>query len=151
VILGLLENKPELLEVSILTGLPAETVRAMATNIFNILMFNRGRDPYISLGLSGRASPDEMRKRWKRLLLLQSGSSFGHEIREETIRRINEAYIEAGERGRPTGWKRTSAGPRRIMRRLGRSSRHLRHAHGLIAGIIFFFAFLSIVAFFMRI
>ncbi len=84
------------------TGIDADRLMQGADQIISCLHFNKQRDFYIALGLRREASPDEIRNRWKRLMLLyhpdrfqDSGNQTDYRLiqqAEEKAKVVNEAY-----------------------------------------------------------
>lgn len=65
-----------------------------ANFVISRMHFNAGNNYYITLGLPGNAQADEIRERWKRLMLLyhpdrQSGAE---DLVSERAKKVNEAY-----------------------------------------------------------
>jgi DnaJ-domain-containing protein 1 len=98
VLLNVIEN-PEFSEkVSELAKIPAGTIKSTALKIVNVLLFNRDKNPFLSLGLPSDAADDEIKKRWKKLLMLyHPDRAFNRKAYEEIAKKINQAYEEIGE------------------------------------------------------
>lgn len=98
VILDLIENPEVAKEISKLIKQPREKIKIAAIKIVNLLLFNKGNNPFLSLGLSDSATSSEIKKRWKRLLMLYHPDRFFNQKGyEEVAKKINQAYREIDE------------------------------------------------------
>jgi DnaJ-domain-containing protein 1 len=80
-------------EICRLLKTPEAEIRTCAGQIVDLLLFNRGNDPYVSLGLPGRGTAEEVNRRWKSLILLYHPDKYANQRDyEERAKKINEAY-----------------------------------------------------------
>lgn len=94
-LLGIMEDPETASELAKLMDLPAEQIKEIADSIITRLLFNKSRDPFISLGLRHDSSLPEAHHRWKRLIVLyhpdrQKDSG----MPDDRAKRINEAFAE---------------------------------------------------------
>jgi DnaJ-domain-containing protein 1 len=98
VLLDVIENREFSEKVSELAKIPAGTITSTAFKIVNVLLFNRDKNPFLSLGLPSDAGDAEIKKRWKKLLTLyHPDKAFNRKTYEETAKKINQAYEEIAE------------------------------------------------------
>jgi len=98
VLLDVIEDQESSEKVSELAKMPAGTITSTALKIVNILLFNKEKNPFLSLGLPSDAVDDEIKKRWKRLLMLyHPDRAFDRKACEEIAKKINQAYEEIAE------------------------------------------------------
>lgn len=97
-LLNLIE-KPEVKEeISGLIKQPREKIENIAKRILNLLLFNKENDPFLSFGITKDATYDEIRKRWKRLLMIYHPDRMSDQKGyEEIAKRINQVYKEIEE------------------------------------------------------
>ncbi|MGB9714869.1 MAG: J domain-containing protein [Thermodesulfovibrionales bacterium] len=97
-LLDLIE-KPEVgKEVSRLIKQPKEKIETIAKRIIHILLFNKKNNLFLSFGLTEDATPEEIRRRWKRLLMIYHPDRvFNQKGYEEIAKKINQVYREIGE------------------------------------------------------
>lgn len=97
-LLDLIEKPEVVSEVSKLIKQPREKIEIVAIKIVNLLLLNRENNPFLSLGLPKSATSDEIKKRWKRLLMIyhpdRLSSQKGYEV---MAKKINQVYREIGE------------------------------------------------------
>jgi hypothetical protein len=95
VLLDVIE-KPEITEkIAAFTKQSEETIKVTALKILNLLLFNRGDNPFLSFGLPDYAEDGQIKKRWKRLLMLyHPDRAFNRKGYEETAKKINQVYRE---------------------------------------------------------
>lgn len=81
-------------EASRVLGIAPSSVRKYAGRLIDFLLFNPENNPYVSLGLPGFGSFDEVTRRWKRLLLLYHPDRSSREEAglEERAKKINDSY-----------------------------------------------------------
>lgn len=80
-------------EISNILKMPSQKIVDLTGDIIDSLLFNRGDDPLISLGLPRDGYKDLMNKRWKKLLTIYHPDRFLNQIEyEERAKKINEAY-----------------------------------------------------------
>lgn len=85
-------------EVSKLIKQPQERIGLIAIKIINLLLFNKENDPFLSLGLSDNATTNEIKKRWKRLLMIYHPDRMSNRKGyEEVAKKINQAHEEIEE------------------------------------------------------
>lgn len=65
-----------------------------ANFVISMMHFNTENNPYVTLGISSKASQDEIRERWKRLMLLYhpDRQTDNKEWFAERAKKVNEAY-----------------------------------------------------------
>ena len=98
VLLDVIENPESSEKVSELAKMPAGTIRKAALKIVNVLLFNKEKNPFLSLGLPSDAVDDEIKKRWKKLLMLyHPDRAVNRKEHEEIAKKINQAYEEIAE------------------------------------------------------
>jgi hypothetical protein len=98
VLLDLLENPEIEKEISKFTKLPLGRIKITAFKIVNLFLLNKENNPFLSLGLSNDALDSEIKKRWKRLLVIyHPDRSFNQKGYEEMAKKINQAYREISE------------------------------------------------------
>jgi len=98
VLLDVIENQEFSEKVSELAKMPAGTIRSTALKIVNVLLFNKEKNPFLSLGLPSDAVDDEIKKRWKGLLMLyHPDRAVNRKEHEEIAKKINQAYREIAE------------------------------------------------------
>jgi len=98
VLLDLIETPEVAKEISEFAQLPPEKIRSSAFKIVNLFLFNKENNPFLSLGLSNDALDSEIKKRWKRLLMIyHPDRSFNQKGYEEMAKKINQAYREISE------------------------------------------------------
>lgn len=158
VLLDVIENPEVAKEISEFTKLPPERIKITALKIVKLLLFNKENNPFLSLGLSNIARDSEIKKRWKRLLMIyHPDRSFHQKGYEEMSTKINQAYREIGEL---QGEKQHSGkvmkeqrGHNPVKINLGRTSprlvhmRYLQHLPTFILVIMIFIAIFSIALF----
>ncbi len=142
--------------ISGILEIPEAGIRSDAQKIIDLLLFNTENDPYTSLGLPGYASPAEVNRRWKSLIVLYHPDKYRNQPGyEERAKRINEAYenihsaggrrIVTGSRA-PATIRKTpvgrSRGPRRIRR-----FRYLKYLPDFILALAVIIAIISTVIF----
>jgi hypothetical protein len=99
VLLDLVERPEVSNEVSDLIKQPSEKIRMSALKIVNVLLFNDKNDPFISLGLANHATDNEIKRRWKRLLMLYHPDKLHSQKRiDEAAKKINQAFEELKQR-----------------------------------------------------
>ncbi|MEW6571213.1 MAG: J domain-containing protein [Nitrospirota bacterium] len=106
-------EKPEIAnEVSDLIKQPPEKIRMSALKIMNVLLFNDKNNPFMSLGLAKSATEHEIKKRWKRLLMLYHPDKLNSQKRvDQAAKKINEVYEELRQR------KEKNIDPQRIVKK----------------------------------
>lgn len=94
-LLGILEDPEAASEIAKLMDLPAGQVKEIADSIITRLLFNKTRDPFISLGLRHDSSLPEAHHRWKRLITLyHPDKQKDAGMTDDRAKRINEAFAE---------------------------------------------------------
>jgi hypothetical protein len=98
VLLDVIE-KPEVTgKIAEFTKRSEETIKNTALKIVNQLLFNKGNDPFLSLGLPDDAEDSEIKKRWKRLLMFyHPDRAYNRTGYEEISKKINQVYEEVIE------------------------------------------------------
>jgi DnaJ-domain-containing protein 1 len=98
VLLDVIEDQEFSEKVSELAKMPAGTITNTAFKIVNVLLFNRDKNPFLSLGLPSDAADAEIKKRWKKLLTLyHPDKAFNRKAYEEVAKKINRSYEEIAE------------------------------------------------------
>ncbi len=93
VLLDILEDSDTAEKISAIINSPAAAVRQSVQTIIDLLLFNAGNDPYMSLCLPRHADEDEVNRRWKRLIVSYHPDKYpGRREYEERAKRINETY-----------------------------------------------------------
>jgi hypothetical protein len=93
VLLDVLEDSGTAGKISAMIDSPAAAVRESVLTIIDLLLFNAGNDPYMSLCLPRYAGEDQVNRRWKRLIVSYHPDKYpGRREYEERAKRINEAY-----------------------------------------------------------
>jgi hypothetical protein len=107
ILLDLIEKPEVAKEISGLIKQPQEEIKLAAVKIVNLFLFNKDNNPFLSLGLSDSAPGEEIKKRWKRLLILYHPDRMSNRKGyEEVAKRINQAHEEIEElRGKSHGEK----------------------------------------------
>jgi hypothetical protein len=99
VLLDIIERPEAAKEVSDLIKESQDKIRMSALKIVNILLFNDKGSPFMSLGLANHATDNEIKKRWKRLLMLYHPDRLYNQKRvDEAAKKINGAYEELKQR-----------------------------------------------------
>lgn len=134
-----------------------ETTRADALKIVGLLLFNRGNNPFLSLGLPDDAEESEIKKRWKRLLMLyHPDRAFNQKGYEEIAKKINQAYEKIAELKEKRAYNEKSAKEQqksvhitmpRISSFPASKSKYLQYLPSIILVIVIFLAILSITLF----
>lgn len=92
-ILEIIENQRSAIKLALMAEMPVSKVGESVEAILDFLLFNKEKDPYISLGLRGDEDESEIMKRWRRLITLFHPDKYpGSKVFEEKAKRINEAY-----------------------------------------------------------
>lgn len=111
VLLDVLEKPEVTRKVAEFTKKSEETIKNTALKIVNQLLFNRVKDPFLSLGLRDDAEDSEIKKRWKRLLMLyHPDRAFNREGHEEISKKINQVYEEVIELKERSSYEERSFG-----------------------------------------
>jgi DnaJ-domain-containing protein 1 len=98
VLLDAIEDQGFSEKISELAKIPAGTITSTALKIVNVLLFNRDRNPFLSLGLPSDAADAEIKKRWKKLLTLyHPDKAFNRKAYEEIAKKINQSYEEIAD------------------------------------------------------
>lgn|SRR4030066_994093 len=114
VLLDVIEKPEVTRKVAEFTKKSEETIKNTALKIVNQLLFNKGNDPFLSLGLPDDAEDSEIKKRWKRLLMLyHPDRAFNRKGYEEISKKINQAYGEVIELKEKNSHKEKAIGERR--------------------------------------
>jgi hypothetical protein len=152
-------EKPEVTrEVAAFTKQSEETIRNTALTIVNLLLFNRGNNPLLSFGLLDDAEDSQIKKRWKRLLMLyHPDRALNRKGYEETAKKINQVYREIIELKEQNSYKRKTIGEQRkpvpVKTRLPKTSplivhfKYLKHIPTLILVAILCIAIFTIAFF----
>ncbi|MBA4372669.1 MAG: hypothetical protein C0402_07365 [Thermodesulfovibrio sp.] len=100
VLIDILEDTATAEHIAALTGRPATAVQDSARTIIDLLLFNKGADPSVSLGLPENTDRAEATRRWKRLMVLYHPDRYpdNHEY-EEKAKKINEAHEKLQQGG----------------------------------------------------
>ncbi len=99
-LLELIENEHNIIKLALLTEMPLSKVRQSLYTMVDSLLFNKNKDPYISLGLKGIEDNSIVTKRWRHLIILFHPDRYpGSNIYEERAKRVNEAYEEIRKSG----------------------------------------------------
>jgi len=99
ILLELIERPEVAKDISDLIKEPTKKIRISALKIVNILLFNDKNNPFMSLGLASNATDNEIKKRWKRLLMLYHPDKLYNQKRiDEAAKKINSAYEELKHR-----------------------------------------------------
>lgn len=97
-LLDLVEKTEVSDEVSRLIKQPREKIEAVAKRILNLLLFNKENNPFLSFGLTSNATSDEIKRRWKRLLVIyHPDRMFNQKSYDEIAKKINQVYREIVE------------------------------------------------------
>lgn len=101
VLMDVLEDSTTAKKISALMNISAESVKASAQAIIDLLLFNPGNDPYVSLSLPRHARDDQVSRRWKRLIFFYHPDRYSERLPrfDERAKRINEAYEEIRRMG----------------------------------------------------
>jgi len=100
ILLDLIEKPEVAKEISELIKYPQEKIKPVAIKIVNLFLFNKDNNPFLSLGLSDNATGEEIKKRWKKLLMLYHPDRMSNQKGyEEVAKKINQAYREIEELG----------------------------------------------------
>jgi hypothetical protein len=95
ILLDLIE-KPEVgVEISRLIKQPQRNIAMAAQKILNLILFNEKNNPFLSFGLSKNATSEEVKKRWKRLLVIYHPDRMSNQKGYgEIAKKINQVYRE---------------------------------------------------------
>lgn len=94
-LLEIIENPKTVIKLALMVEMPVSKIRESSIAILDSLLYNRKKDPYISLGLRGDEDQLTITKRWKNLITLFHPDKYpGDKVYEEKAKRINEAYEE---------------------------------------------------------
>ncbi len=98
ILLDLIENPEVAKEISELIKQSQEKIKLAAMKIVNLFLFNKDNNPFLSLGLSDNAMSNEIKKRWRKLLMLYHPDRMSNRKGyEEVAKKINQAYRETEE------------------------------------------------------
>jgi hypothetical protein len=159
ILIDAVENPGVTKELSGLARMPSGKLQASAEAVIDCLLFNRRDNPYISLGLRGRASAAEVTGRWKRLIMLYHPDRYPNQKEyEERAKRINQAYAEIrrmGEKGvlHNVARNEVSANARRpTIVRAGRVHhfRYMKRLPAVILAVAVLMALISIMLFVVK-
>jgi hypothetical protein len=149
-LLDIISDSHAALEICSLLGMPEAKVRSYAGEIVDILLFNDGNDPYVSLGLPGYASAAEVNRRWKSLILLYHPDKYPNRREyEERAKKINEAYERIrSARGHVAGLRRPESIKKVQVKNRGgtgkiRGLKHLRYLPDFILALAVIVALIS--------
>ncbi len=95
IIAALLEDPELARSISGAARVPYERVRTVARTIIELLLWNKGGNPFTSLGLSPFATPEQIHRRWKKLIAIYHPDRLPVPENEETAKKINESYDRA--------------------------------------------------------
>lgn len=113
VLLDVIEKPEVTRKVAEFTNKSEETIKSTALKIVNLLLFNRGNNPFLSLGLPDDAEDSDIKKRWKRLLMLyHPDRAFNRKGYEEIAKKINQVYGEVIELKEKSSYKEKTVGER---------------------------------------
>ncbi len=70
ILLDALEKPSCAMQLARLAKMHPRRIKACSLRVVDLLLYNRGNDPFISLGLPRNAKRDDINRRWKRLLVL---------------------------------------------------------------------------------
>ena len=94
-LIEILENSSTAKKISLMLHIPEIAVQGHAEAIIDLLLFNKKNNPFISLGLQRLAPLPEIKKRWKRLIMLyHPDKNLNQKSYEEKTKKINEAYVK---------------------------------------------------------
>jgi hypothetical protein len=98
ILLDLIE-KPEVgVEISRLIKQPQRNIAMAAQKILNLILFNEKNNPFLSFGLSKNATSEEVKRRWKRLLVIYHPDRMSNQKGYgEIAKKINQVYREIRE------------------------------------------------------
>jgi hypothetical protein len=137
-------------EICRLLNMPETKMRSYAEAIVDLLLFNKGNDPYMSLGLQGDASDEEVNRRWKSLIFLYHPDKYWNQRDyEERAKKINEAYerIHSARRQMTRPQHTAPVKEVKIRKRTGdeqiRHFKLLRHLPGIILAVAVMIAIIS--------
>ncbi|MEJ2009200.1 MAG: DnaJ domain-containing protein [Acidobacteriota bacterium] len=93
VLMGILEDSDTAGKISKIVSIPFDAVIKSVQTVIDLLLFNAGNDPYMSLCLPRYASEEQVSRRWKRLIVFYHPDKYADRVDyEERAKRINEAY-----------------------------------------------------------
>jgi hypothetical protein len=92
-LLDIIGGSRNALEISRLLNIPEARIKSYAGEIVDLLLFNEGNDPYVSLGFPGYGSSADVNRRWKSLILLYHPDKHSNQRDyAERAKKINEVY-----------------------------------------------------------
>jgi hypothetical protein len=93
ILIDILDHPNSAQDIAALAHMQAHKIEAIAEEIFDLLLFNRENNPYLSFGFQKYAPLFYIEKRWKRLLILyHPDKHINKKSYEDKAQKINEAY-----------------------------------------------------------
>lgn len=100
ILMDVLEDSDTARSIGSIINRPVTAVKDSVQTIIDLLLFNRGKDPYMSLCLPRYADDAQVTRRWKRLIVFYHPDKYSDRRRyEERAKRINAAYEETQKKG----------------------------------------------------
>jgi hypothetical protein len=93
ILINVLEDADTARNISALVHMHIHKVQAISQEIFDLLLFNRENNPYLSFGFQKYAPLSDIEKTWRRLLLLYHPDKHIYKKSyEKKAQKINEAF-----------------------------------------------------------